>query len=349
MLEPIIENDLIDNLAGKFCRSPQQKNLLHESDSEIINLFENSGEYLAVTIDSIAEEIEAQLYDDPYLIGWMTVMVNLSDLAAVGAETVGLIISEILPENSSNYFIEKLQTGINDAVEKCKTFILGGDTNSGQGLILTGCALGKCPKNKILKRIGCKAGDILYSTGKLGRGNAYAISKLFGNRNSDFYYLPSARLKEALIIREFASICMDTSDGTISTLDQLMRLNNLGFYINENLENILEGESLKVTKSMGISPWLLLAGEHGEFELLFTIPSKVEIEFLKAADSDSWNPIRLGFVIEEPKIKLELNKKVTCINSQRIRNLPFLTRGNIELYLKKLLEYDNELIQSGIK
>lgn len=345
MLESILENNMINNLAGNFCRSPFQKNLLHESDSEIISFSENSDEYIALTIDSISEEIETKLYDDPYLIGWMTVMVNLSDLSAVGAEPIGLLISEILPENISNDFIKSLQRGIKDAVESSKTFVLGGDTNCGPNLILTGCALGKCPKNKILKRTSCKAGDILYSTGKLGRGNAYAVNRLFGSYKNNFSYLPSAKIREALIIREFASACIDTSDGAISSLDQLMRLNNLGFYINQDLENILDGESSEITKTRGISPWLLLAGEHGEFELLFTIPSKNENDFLKAAYQKNWKPVRLGIVFQEAAIKMKLYNRNITIDSERIRNLSFKAEGNTELYLKRLLQYDKELIR----
>ena len=145
MLDKINENNTINNLAKYFCRSPFQKNALHESDAEIIEI---GGVILAITTDSIAEEIQTGLYDDPYLVGWMSVMVNMSDLAAVGAEPVGILISEILPGNIPSSFIDKIQEGINDAVKQCGTFVLGGDTNTGENLIITGTAIGRCTGSK---------------------------------------------------------------------------------------------------------------------------------------------------------------------------------------------------------
>lgn len=84
----LLENNFFARLTSSFQRSPQQINHLNESDSELLRLDNDS--ILAITTDCIVEEIETGLYDDPYLIGWMLVVVNLSDLAAVGARPLGL-------------------------------------------------------------------------------------------------------------------------------------------------------------------------------------------------------------------------------------------------------------------
>jgi len=110
MLNDIAENRLIEAIAGKFARSPRQLNSRHGADAEIVRLSDTCT--LAITTDSIAEEIAAGLYSDPYLIGWMTVMANLSDLAAVGAEPVGLVISEILDASCSDEFLSRLHEGM---------------------------------------------------------------------------------------------------------------------------------------------------------------------------------------------------------------------------------------------
>ena len=96
-LDSILENKIINNLISEFERSPLQLNKPHESDSEIVLLNENTK--IAVTTDSISEEISTGFYDDPYLIGWMIVTVNMSDLAAVGATPIGILISEIIPKD----------------------------------------------------------------------------------------------------------------------------------------------------------------------------------------------------------------------------------------------------------
>jgi len=343
MLGDIFENHLIDSLAARFCRAPYQQNLIHESDSEILTMPGNSGANIAVTIDSISEEIRTGLYDDPYLIGWMLVMVNFSDIAAAGAEPIGILISEIFPDDLPSGYIDKIQSGINDAVNKCGSFILGGDTNSGEQLILTGCALGRSPDNKYLTRKGCKAGDILYATNKAGRGNAYAVTKLMGNGSSGIQYYPSARLKEAAVIRKFASCCMDSSDGFLSVMDQLMRVNNCGFTLDDNWKDIIDKEAAETARTHNLPEWLLLAGQHGEFELLFTIPPDNENEFLSYARMISWDPVRLGTATEKPEILLNLYNKTQRLDTKKLRDLPFNTKGDIKKYLQALLQYDSEL------
>lgn len=339
-LNSILENQKINKLLSDFRRSPHQLNKPHESDAEIIKL---NDALLAITTDSISEEILTGLYDDPYIIGWMIVTVNMSDLAAVGSSPSGILISEIIPKLFSEEKIVDLQKGISDACGTYNTFLLGGDTNEGKNLVLTGTAIGIIQNKKPISRLGCNPGEILFSSGKLGTGNAYAISKLISQTNSFTKYKPVARIKESSTICKYASCCMDTSDGLIATLDQLMRLNNAGFELNENWQNVIEDDALEFSKNLNLPPWLLFAGQHGEFELIFTIPSKLENSFLAEALKNELNPIELGRVIPKKEIKIPLYKELISINTAFIRNLPIEANGDINHYLKMLLEYDYQI------
>jgi len=339
-LNEILENNIINNLISDFERSPDQLNKPHESDAEIIQVGELK---LAITTDSISEEISTGLYDDPYLIGWMIVTVNISDLAAVCAKPIGVLISEIIPNDFSSEKIDLLQKGISDACKKYNTFVLGGDTNEGEKLVLTGTAIGIINSEKILSRVDCKPGDLLYSSGKLGIGNAYAISKLISKTDSLINYKPEARIKPSSIINKYASTCMDTSDGLISTLDQLMRLNVVGFKMTGDIEKLIDEEVSMYIKNLNIPPWLLFAGQHGEFELVFTIPQNLKQNFLEEAEKNGFEPIELGEVIPEKEIRINLYNKSVPINSGFIRYLPFDTKGDVNHYLNLLLEYDSEL------
>jgi thiamine-monophosphate kinase len=342
-LNEILENKIINNLISGFERSPNQLNKTHESDAEIIQL---GNVKLAVTTDSISEEITTGLYDDPYLIGSMIVTVNISDLAAVGATPIGILISEIIPKDFDDEKLIQLQAGISDACKEYNTYVLGGDTNEGEKLVLTGTAIGIIVNEKILSRVGCKPGDLVFSSGKLGIGNAYAISKLISNTSLFINYKPVARIKECELISKYASACMDTSDGLISTLDQLMRLNSVGFELKEKPESLIDKEAVNYSKKLNIPSWLPLAGQHGEFELVFTIPQNLKHEFLAEAEKDGFEPIELGEVISEKEIRFNLYDKSIQINSGFIRNLPFETKGDVNHYLKSLLEYDSELRKS---
>ena len=145
-----------------------------------------------------------------------------------------------------------------------------------KSLVLTGTAIGIIKNENTLSRVGCKPDDILYSSGKLGSGNAYAISKLISKTGSSINYKPEARIKLISSINKYATACMDTSDGLIATLDQLMRLNNVGFELKEDLEKVIDEDALKYSKNLNIPSWLLFAGQHGEFELVFTIPQSIK-------------------------------------------------------------------------
>jgi len=343
MLNAIIENEFIGKLTEQFRRSPLQKNRAHESDAEIVRPFRDSDRLLALTTDSIVEEIALGLYTDPHLIGWMTVMVNMSDLAAVGAQPLGILVSEVLPGDFPKHSIARLQQGIHDACDACGTFVLGGDTNFGGQLILTGCALGAVNDRKHLSRIGCQPGDGLYSTGVLGVGNAFALSKFAGSAEAEIEYRPIARLSESQSLPGVASACMDTSDGVIATLDQLMRLNNVGFEFEEDWELKLHSGSKALTSAQGIPSWLLLAGQHGEFELLFTVAKECENELLRSAEKDHWHPVRLGNVTEKPEIRLPLYGQSVLLDTGKIRNTASQVNGNIENYIAQLLMIDNEI------
>jgi thiamine-monophosphate kinase len=71
-------------------------------------------------------------------------------------------------------------------------------------------------------------------------------------------------------------LLVDTSDGFISTIDRLMSLNEVGFELTEDLDKIIDEASLNFAEKLNIPSWLLFAGQHGEFELIFTIPKAIK-------------------------------------------------------------------------
>jgi thiamine-monophosphate kinase len=348
MLTPALEDQFVVKLAAGFARSPLQVNSLGRSDAELIRL--PGGGCLAVTTDAISEEVTAGLYDDPWLAGWMVVTANLSDLAAVGAEPVGCLVAEILPSTATDEFVTRLQQGIGDAAAAAGTFILGGDTGSGANLHLAGTAVGFCPQGEMLTRSGIRPGDLLYTTGLLGAGNGFVCGKFLGNGPAELspLYKPVPRLKEGRALHGFASACMDTSDGVMSTLDQLARINGVGFEIDPGWIYSLRREAVSVVRGAGIPAWLLLAGDHGEYELLFTVPSEKERDMLLHASKNGWEPLRLGKALEENVIRMPLDGRFVRIETTRIRNSAFRISGGVRGYIEKLLAIDREMKEGGV-
>jgi len=328
---------LIEKLAGALPRSPLLLNALCESDAELIRL-PGTDVALAVTTDAIAEEIAADLYTDPYLIGWMAVMVNASDLAAVGAEPLGILLSETLPLDVEPAFIDRLQSGIRDAMEACGLHLLGGDTNFSPTMQIAATAVGIVSRDAPLTRLGCAPGDRLYASGPLGLGGAFALSRLDAGAPA-IPYRPMARLREGRLLPGVASCGMDTSDGVVPTLDELIRLNRVGFRIDARLAEMLHPASLQMARRAGLPEWLMLAGPHGEVELLFTVPPEAEPTLHAAARSIEWTPIPIGIVTPEPGLWLGS----IHLDSTRIRDMYAEAGGDARQYLAELLALDARL------
>ncbi|MFZ3149105.1 MAG: thiamine-phosphate kinase, partial [Methanothrix sp.] len=118
--------------------------------SEILGGVENddcavidAGErYLVVTTDMLHRKTDFPEIMNPWQMGWMAVAVNLSDIAAMGAQPAGVLIAAGLPPEADLYFIDELFSGFGDCAAYYGTRIIGGDTDSHQELTITGTALG---------------------------------------------------------------------------------------------------------------------------------------------------------------------------------------------------------------
>jgi thiamine-monophosphate kinase len=341
-LEKILENLEINSWVRNFSRSPHQFNKPHETDAELIEIEGNDSQLLAVTIDSVAEEINEGFYQDPFTMGWVTVMANFSDLSAVGADPLGIVISVSVEPTRSEAFSQGIAQGMEAACRKLEVFILGGDTNTTRTISLTGCAIGVVTKEKKMTRIGCQSGDVIFLSGRAGSGSAIGLARL-ANLPEEYFsescYRPTARIKEGQLIRNYATCCMDTSDGVIHTLDQLMRLNNLQFILNDNWDEIINSIALKICQAQNIPPWLMLAGLHGEFELCFTIRPQDRADFLEAAEQMEWNPIQIGEVREGDGVKIKSQGRLIEIDTALIRNLAQTAGQDSRSYAKSLIDY----------
>jgi len=341
-LQEILENTTIDSWARHFRRSPVQLNKRHESDAELIQLAGDSDNCLAVTIDTVAEEITLGMYKDPYTMGWVTVMASLSDLAAVGADPVGLLIAVSMQPNVDQSYVDGVARGMEDACRKHGVFILGGDTNEAPTTSLTACAIGMVPRQRALSRRGCKPGDHVFMTGVAGIGNALGLVRLAGYPDEYFteeLYRPTAALKQGCALREIATCCMDTSDGVLTTLDQLMRINSLGFEIDCDWNQILTPAVLELCKLTGTPEWMMAAGPHGEFELIFTVPPSRVRAIQDMFDSNAWPLIRIGTVQETCKLSLVLSSGRRIVADMApLRNLLQTVRGDLRQYLVQFRE-----------
>lgn len=317
-LHDIRENAFIDRLARGFARSPLQQNRRHEADAELIRL-PGLDHLLVLTADAIVEEIELGLYEDPELLGWMTVTASASDLAAVGADPVGVLLIESLPEGLGEAALTALQEGIETASRTYALPVLGGDTNTAASWQMAAVAVGLVPDGRAMTRLGARAGDAVCTTGPLGAGAAFAAARLLGEAPS-VTFRPAACLEAGQTLRDYASACIDTSDGALAALDQLMRLNGVGFRL-DDASRYIHPSARATADALNVPPWMMLAGLHGEFELLFCVPDEALPALRRAAAPGEWTPLQIGTVTDTPRIEIATQQRRFALDTGAIRNL----------------------------
>jgi len=322
-LDAIGENRLLDVWARALRRHPAQANRMHEADAELLPL-EGTGRLLALTTDTLAEEIALGFYADPDTIGWVAATMSLSDLAAVGAEPLGLLAAVTLPSGATETYQEGLAEGLDGACKAVGTYVLGGDTNSGGEASVTTTAVGLVGEGSALRRTGCGSGEVVYATGPLGAGATVAARSLVNDghlRGGDGRpFRPVARVAEARRLVGYATACMDTSDGLIATLDQLSRLNGVGFEITAPLHRLIESGALNTCRVLGLDPLVALAQPHGEFELVWTVRAAHAARFEREARLEGFEPLTVGRTIDERVVRL-CGEPPRTLDTARIRNL----------------------------
>lgn len=253
-------------------------------------MLEDGDRYLVWTTDILHRRADFPEMATPRQIGWMTVAVNLSDVAAMGAVPLGLLIAAGIPPETEADYAEEIFRGMKDCADRYGTRVLGGDLDSVDELTLSGTALGWVEMDLILRRRGARPGDLLCTTGTLGSAGAGLRVALEaegrGNRSVDDpdlqaltrkLLLPSPRMEEgrALALSGAVTSMMDNSDGLALSLFDLSEAGSVGFLVQE--EKIPIDPLVWEVAEDGDDGLDLALYSGGDFELLFTLnPDRID-------------------------------------------------------------------------
>jgi thiamine-monophosphate kinase len=234
--------------------------------------------YLVATTDMLHQSTDFPEIMNPWQMGWMSVAVNLSDIAAMGAEPSGILIAAGLPPETDLYFIDELFSGFADCASFYKTRVLGGDTDATRELTITGCALGFVEKDLVLRRRGARPGDLLCTTGALGGagGGLWAWKQGLESDLVTKLLEPEPRLKEGRALAQSRAVTamMDNSDGLALSLSDLAEVSRVGFVVYEDNFPIVPGLVEMVGHEKAVE---LVMSAGGDFELVFTVaPPRLE-------------------------------------------------------------------------
>jgi thiamine-monophosphate kinase len=184
-------------------------------------VIEIGSEALIVTHDMIAEGVHYLPGTDPFDIAWKLVAVNLSDLAAKGAEPIGVLIGASLTERS-----ERFVEGLRAILTEYGVPLLGGDTIRPAGPASYGCtAIGRATTRPVPARSGAQVGDTVYLSGTIGAARLGWLALSEGHPGApetlDAYLRPRPLLNEGRLLAPHASAMMDVSDGLLLDAQRL--------------------------------------------------------------------------------------------------------------------------------
>lgn len=202
-------------------------------------------------------------------MGFKAVTVNVSDLAAMGAEPLGFLLAIAIPKDLELDSFKEIIDGVSSACDYYDIPLIGGDTNEASEIIMSGTALGLCDNPLMMDAYSI--GDVVAVTGDIGHAALGFRLDDFNNVYVKKALKPLARIKEGIILRESgATSATDITDGLASELYQIKK-DSFGFMIYEELLGISD-EYKKYCESSGLSYLDLVLHVGEDFELLFTIP-----------------------------------------------------------------------------
>jgi thiamine-monophosphate kinase len=253
------------------------------------------GHDLVLTTDAVVERIHFLPEDAPGSIARKALGVNVSDLAAKGADPAGFLLSLALPGDWTERWLADFAAGLGEASRDFSCPLLGGDTVKARGpLTLSITALGQVPTGRMVQRTTARAGDLVCVTGTIGdaalglklRGAPAWAGGLSEDENAhlaDRYLHPRPRHRLAAALRDHASAAMDVSDGLAGDLAKMMRASGFSAVIEAGRVPL----SPAAVKAIRTSPDLLdLALTGGDdYEILCTVPEMNLDSFRKEADS----------------------------------------------------------------
>jgi thiamine-monophosphate kinase len=226
----------------------------------------------AITTDTLIEGVHFPPGTSAHAIGYKSLAVNLSDLAAMGAQPAWVLLALSMPKEDVEW-LKHFAEGFFSLAEALNVQLIGGDTTRG-ALSITVQAHGFIPQGLALRRSGAKPGDYICVTGTLGDAGLELL-KLGGavQQQTPVNRLnyPEPRIAAGIALRGIASAAIDISDGLIADLGHILDASGVGARL--TLEDIPMSQTMREDQDPAkMLELALTAGD--DYELCFTIPEE---------------------------------------------------------------------------
>ena len=268
-----------------------------------------AGKQLLVSCDTLLAGVHFLSSWDAYDIAYRAVMVNVSDIAAMGGTPSWLSLALTLPD-SDEVWLARFSKGLNDALSRFDIALVGGDTTRGS-LAMTLTIHGLIPEGQALRRSGASPGDLIYVSGELGaaalavwdlthplmlpKDRAIAMDKLLH---------PQPRIDLGPALCAFASAAIDISDGLSADLNHICVQSKVGACI--ELDTIPIHPLLKQYEVEKTFDFVLRGGD--DYELCFTVSPQHETSLIQALTQAGIKAYPIGVIEEQPGLRVQKSK-----------------------------------------
>lgn len=284
-----------DLIRRHFTRSPQHTDLAVGDDAALLR--PRAGVQLAVSTDMLVSGTHFFADTDPEDLGWKTLAVNVSDLAAMGAEPRWAFLALALPA-ADDPWIAAFARGLFACADAFGVDLAGGDTTRGP-LNLSVTIVGEVPAGQAITRTGARAGNELWISGQPGLA-ALGLAALHGEvaldaagraRCVDALQRPQPRVELGLQLRGIATAMLDVSDGLLGDLAHILEASAVGAIVDAAA---LPLDALRATgANAAIARRCLLSGGD-DYELLFAAPASARPALTELSTSLSLPLHRIG-------------------------------------------------------
>lgn len=255
-----------------------------------------AGDELVVSTDTLVAGVHFPVSAAPADIGWKSLAVNLSDLAAMGADPRWVTLALTLPE-ATDEFLAPFCRGFAECAAPNGVALVGGDLTRGP-LSITVQILGTVPAGSALLRSGAKAGDGIWVTGELG-GAALGLAMVQGRHRGAVddacvqrLNRPVPRVQAGLALRGLATACIDISDGLLTDLGHVLRASGVGARV--ELSHLPLASTVAALPEAQGREFALGGGD--DYELCFTAPAGSEERVHAALKASGTGVTRIGAV-----------------------------------------------------
>ncbi len=251
-------------------------------DDDAALLSPQPGHELVLAADAMVEGVHFLADDPPHDLGRKLLRVNLSDLAAMGADPLGYLLTLCVPAHRDDRFFAEFTRGLATDQRFYGIGLLGGDTTATAGpLSMSLMIVGQLPTGTAIRRSGARPGDTLWVTGTIGDG-ALGLLALRGEVAdpqgilADRYHLPRPRV--GLAIRGIATAAIDISDGLLQDAMHVCRASNVSLEIEAARIPLSEA-----ARALGDIPLETCLAGGDDYELLIAAPHEAQTDLAAAA------------------------------------------------------------------